>query len=179
MAAALGGGPTPSAGCAASSRSSSTRHLPDCSARRRDRLRLHEYGWHMVEDPDNFDKRTWDVAASARRFECGSPNHVGIHGLAASLSLLTEIGIAEIERRIAERADCIVEAVSCRPALLAPLPRSAGAARGRIRRDRRTSAHAIVGQRATRGAGGETRASSAMESARCRHWTALQAAPCT
>jgi selenocysteine lyase/cysteine desulfurase len=97
-----------------------------CSARWRDRLRLHEYGWHMVEDPDNFDRRTWRVAASARRFECGSPNRVGIHGLAASLSLLTEIGIAEIERRIAERAAYIVEAISRRAALepiSAPDPR--------------------------------------------------------
>lgn len=66
----------------------------------RDRLRLRQFGWHMVEDPGNYDRLDWTAAHSARRFECGSPNMVGIHGLERSLSLLEEVGPATVEKRI-------------------------------------------------------------------------------
>lgn len=66
----------------------------------RERLRLMQYGWHMVEQPGDYDRLDWTVARSARRFECGSPNMLGIHGLHASLGLLLEVGMDEIERRI-------------------------------------------------------------------------------
>ncbi|MFQ5661183.1 MAG: aminotransferase class V-fold PLP-dependent enzyme [Gammaproteobacteria bacterium] len=65
----------------------------------REQLTLRQYGWHMVENRD-FDARAWQAAASAQRFECGSPNMLGIHALSASLSLLEEIGMAQIERNI-------------------------------------------------------------------------------
>lgn len=65
----------------------------------RERLELRQYGWHMVENTD-FAVREWEIARSARRFECGSPNMLGIHALSASLSLLQEIGMDEIERRL-------------------------------------------------------------------------------
>lgn len=88
-----------------------------CSAAWRSRLTLHEYGWHMVEDYLNYDTRDWEPAASARRFECGSQNMLGIHALAASLSLFEEIGMAEIERRILARADLLFEEIAGRPEL--------------------------------------------------------------
>ena len=47
----------------------------------RERLTLHQYGWHMVEDHLDFSRKDWRSAASARRFECGSPNMLGIHAL--------------------------------------------------------------------------------------------------
>jgi selenocysteine lyase/cysteine desulfurase len=75
-----------------------------CAADWRRRLRLHEYGWHMTERYLDFGERTWQPAASARRFECGSPNMLGIHALSASLSLILEIGVAEMERRLLARA---------------------------------------------------------------------------
>ena len=78
----------------------------------RERLTLQQYGWHMVEDHLNFDIGTWRPAASARRFECGSPNMLGIYGLSASVSLLMEIGIAEIERRILARTEQLFEAIT-------------------------------------------------------------------
>lgn len=83
----------------------------------RERLTLRQYGWHMVEHAGDFDRGDWTVAASARRFECGSPNMLGIHALAASLSLLGEIGIDEIERRVLARAEYLYEGVAKRPAL--------------------------------------------------------------
>jgi selenocysteine lyase/cysteine desulfurase len=75
----------------------------------RDRLRLHQFGWHMVEAAGNFDQRDWRIAHSAQRFECGSPNMLGIHALSASLSLLLEIGMAEVSRRVLERSTYLYE----------------------------------------------------------------------
>ncbi|MGE0082561.1 MAG: aminotransferase class V-fold PLP-dependent enzyme [Thiohalomonadaceae bacterium] len=80
-----------------------------CHPALRERLRLFEYGWHMVEHLGDYERRDWAPAASARRFECGSPNMLGIHGLEASVSLLLEVGIPRIKARVAERVDAIVE----------------------------------------------------------------------
>ncbi len=57
-----------------------------------ERVRLHQFGWHMVEHLGDFSRQDWMPARSARRFECGSPNMLGIHGLEASLSLLAGAG---------------------------------------------------------------------------------------
>jgi len=80
----------------------------------RDQLSLNQYGWHMVEHAGQFDRQEWEVAKSARRFECGSPNTTGIHALSASLSLLLEIGIDEIERLIHTKANFITNALLTR-----------------------------------------------------------------
>lgn len=82
-----------------------------CSPQWRDRLQLHQYGWHMVEDHMNFDNKNWSPAASARRFECGSPNMLGIYGLNASLSVLLETGIAEVEKSVLERSRYLFDAL--------------------------------------------------------------------
>ncbi len=66
-------------------------------------ITLHQYGWRMVADMGDFDRSDWRPADDARRFECGSPNMLGIHALDASLSLLEDQGLATIERAIAER----------------------------------------------------------------------------
>src|SRR5690606_20940432 len=66
----------------------------------RDRLQLSQYGWRMVEGAGDFDRGEWQVAGSARRFECGSPNMLGIFALEASLSLLEEVGLAAVEARV-------------------------------------------------------------------------------
>jgi len=68
----------------------------------RARLQLRQFGWHMVEHHGDYDRKDWQVAKTARRFECGSPNMLGIHGLHASLSLLLEIGMTRIEQRVLE-----------------------------------------------------------------------------
>jgi len=74
----------------------------------RDRLRLHQYGWHMVEQID-FSSREWHIARSARRFECGSPNMLGIHAMSASLSLLEQIGYREIEQVVLRNSAYLIE----------------------------------------------------------------------
>lgn len=63
-------------------------------------LTLRQYGWHMLEDYLNFDSHSRQVAASARRFECGSPNMTGIHALHASLGLLLNTGMQTVEQQI-------------------------------------------------------------------------------
>ncbi len=80
-----------------------------CRAEVMEQLSLKQYGWHMVEDFLDFDKHDWEVARSARRFECGSPNMTGIHALQASLSLLEEIGIPKIERLILENSRFMID----------------------------------------------------------------------
>lgn len=71
-----------------------------CRPDLRDRLELHQYGWHMVEHAGEFDRRDWNPAADARRFECGSPNLLGAHALDASLSLLEEVGMSAVGERL-------------------------------------------------------------------------------
>jgi selenocysteine lyase/cysteine desulfurase len=88
-----------------------------CAARWRPQLALHEYGWHMIEDLYNFDPHAWKPAASARRFECGSPNMLGIHALAASLTLLEEIGSKEVLSRVLGNAEYLFDGIRKRPRL--------------------------------------------------------------
>lgn len=88
-----------------------------CRPEWRERLRLFEYGWHMVKDAGNYDRRDWQPAPSARRFECGSPNMLGIHAFTASLSLLLKIGIPSIQQRVLARAQYLLEAIQARPHL--------------------------------------------------------------
>jgi selenocysteine lyase/cysteine desulfurase len=71
-----------------------------CNASMRDKLRLTQFGWHMVEAVGDFDRKEWQPAASARRFECGSPNMLAIHALHASLSLLLETGMELVSDHI-------------------------------------------------------------------------------
>jgi len=71
-----------------------------CRAELRDQLQLRQFGWHMVEHQGDFDRRDWTPSTTARRFECGSPNMLAIHGLEASLSLLFHMGMEGVERNV-------------------------------------------------------------------------------
>ncbi|BCX82235.1 cysteine desulfurase/selenocysteine lyase [Methylomarinovum caldicuralii] len=94
----------------------------------RDRLQLLEYGWHMVEHAGDYDRRDWRPAASARRFECGSPNMLGIFALEASLALLQETGMETVERQVLANAAWLIERIQADPdlELLTPSDRHAG-----------------------------------------------------
>lgn len=82
-----------------------------CAEKWRNRLALHQYGWHMIEHHFDFDTKVWEPAASARRFECGSNNMLGIQALSASLALLEEIGMDEVEHRIVANTERLVEEI--------------------------------------------------------------------
>lgn len=77
----------------------------------RAQLKLTQHGWHMVEDMGDFDRKDWQPAHSARRFEAGSPNMLGIHALEASLSLLLEVGLDAVGKAVAERAARLIELI--------------------------------------------------------------------
>ena len=88
----------------------------------RAQLQLHQYGWHMREQHLQFESNPeaepdWQIACSARRFEAGSPNMLGIHGLEASLSLIEEIGIHRIEQLVLERTGFLIQAIEQHPRL--------------------------------------------------------------
>lgn len=71
-----------------------------CRASLRDSLKLTQFGWHMVENTGDYTAEEWQPAATARRFECGSPNMLGVHALAASLELILDTGVEQIFKHV-------------------------------------------------------------------------------
>ena len=71
-------------------------------------LKLHQFGWHMVEDKGNYNSLEWRPANNATRFECGSPNMLGIHALNASLNLILEIGVNTIQKQLKQRVSFLI-----------------------------------------------------------------------
>ena len=63
-------------------------------------LSLNEYGWHMIKHASDYSQTTWEVADTAMRFECGSPNLLAAHALHASTNLLLKTGMAEVEMAV-------------------------------------------------------------------------------
>ena len=74
-------------------------------------LTLHQYGWHMLKDAFDFAHHHDDVqyADDAQRFESGSPNMMGIAALDASLGLLLDIGIDNIEQQVLMNTEYLFE----------------------------------------------------------------------
>ncbi|EAT13409.1 aminotransferase class V-fold PLP-dependent enzyme [Bermanella marisrubri] len=68
-----------------------------CKQELLNRLKIHQYGWHMIENAGDYTTNEWSIAKTAKRFECGSPNMLGTHALNASLSLIHEVGLTTIE----------------------------------------------------------------------------------
>jgi selenocysteine lyase/cysteine desulfurase len=77
-----------------------------------ERLTLRQYGWHMVKIMGDYERADWEPADSARRFECGSPNMLGIQALHASTSLLMETGIQKISNLISSNVSYIIDYIS-------------------------------------------------------------------
>lgn len=63
-------------------------------------IQLKQHGWRMVDNPLDFIQADWQPAHTAQRFECGSPNMMGIAALDRSLAVLLEIGIERIEKQV-------------------------------------------------------------------------------
>ena len=92
-----------------------------CHRRHLQTLRLHQYGWGMLDDPDDYDALygeagvgVWREADDARRFECGSLNSLGIYALRASLGLLFGTGLEKVFAGVAENVSYLAENVSRR-----------------------------------------------------------------
>jgi cysteine desulfurase/selenocysteine lyase len=82
-----------------------------CRLQTLDKLKLTQFGWHMVEDMGNYDTPLWSTAKSARRFECGSPNMLSIHALSASIGLLLETGMDNVSANVIERGQYVIDKV--------------------------------------------------------------------
>jgi cysteine desulfurase/selenocysteine lyase len=65
-------------------------------------------GWWGVVDRDDYFRYDSPLRDDARRFEEGSLNFLGIHGLGASLELLLEVGIRRIEERVLGLTDYLI-----------------------------------------------------------------------
>lgn len=76
-----------------------------CAHRARPHLRVANLGWANVVDPRDFLSYDTTLLPDARRFECGTLNTVGIHGLSACLELLHRVGIERIETRVLSLTD--------------------------------------------------------------------------
>lgn len=76
-----------------------------CSHRARPHLRVVNLGWANVVAPRDFLSYDTTLLPNAQRFECGTLNTVGVHGLRAGLDLLLRIGIESIEARVLSLTD--------------------------------------------------------------------------
>lgn len=93
-----------------------------CRREVRDRLKLTQFGWHMVEALGDYDREDWEPASTARRFEPGSPNTLAQHALSASLELLLEVGIERIQQALQQRTAYLLQCIATLPGarLLSP-----------------------------------------------------------
>ncbi|MGB3917276.1 MAG: aminotransferase class V-fold PLP-dependent enzyme [Thiothrix litoralis] len=78
-------------------------------------LSLTQYGWHMAEGLSDYSMETFQPAVDARRFECGSPNMLGIHALHASLGVLLEAGMDEVWAQLSARIQYLLDGLAALP----------------------------------------------------------------
>ncbi|MBU0655133.1 MAG: aminotransferase class V-fold PLP-dependent enzyme [Gammaproteobacteria bacterium] len=74
-----------------------------------EQLSLTQYGWHMAAGMTDYTVEACVPYPHARRFECGSPNMLGVHALNASLGLLLEVGMDEVWRQLSTKMTGLVE----------------------------------------------------------------------
>ncbi|MDN5869812.1 MAG: aminotransferase class V-fold PLP-dependent enzyme [Nitrococcus sp.] len=122
------------------------------TAQARDRLCLLQYGWHMAARIGDYDTLDWGAAASARRFEAGSPNMLGIHALEASLALLEETGAARVEQAVLNNARHLIARIQMEPTLSLITPAEPHRHAGIVTfRDNGVDAHALSRELRSRG----------------------------
>jgi len=71
-------------------------------------LKLHQYGWHMIEGAGDFSIKDWQPAKNAQRFECGSPNMLAGYALEASTDLLLQVGLDNVAEAIESNHDYLL-----------------------------------------------------------------------
>lgn len=70
----------------------------------REQLQISQQGWHMVDEPYQFNRDQWQPSSTALRFEAGSPNTLGQVGLHASIGLLQDVGMPTVKALVAENS---------------------------------------------------------------------------
>ncbi len=77
-----------------------------------DQLRPLGVGWNSVQNRYDFANSQLVFRPEAARYEGGSPNHVGVLALGASLKLLKEMGVGPHESEIGQRVDQLVSSLA-------------------------------------------------------------------
>jgi len=85
------------------------------SEKSRPLLNLKQYGWRMIDNPTDFLQQPWSVIKTAQRFECGSPNMLGIFALHASVKLLLDTGIDTIQKSVLANTGHIMDYINNNP----------------------------------------------------------------
>jgi len=83
----------------------------------RDRLQLQQLGWHMVDEPYQFDRVRWQPDKTAMRFEAGSPNMLGQVAMHASVTLLRDFGMPRVEALVTENTRVLSTALAEMPGI--------------------------------------------------------------
>lgn len=66
-------------------------------------------GWRMYEDPFDFNRTDWQPPRSGKRFETGTINMFGVHGLLASIDLLNSLNPDETGLALLARTQHIID----------------------------------------------------------------------
>lgn len=74
-------------------------------------LRPTNIGWLSMENPFAFGKYQFEFADSAKRYDNGSYNLAGIFALGGALSLIAEVGLEAISKRLIALTDRLVDGV--------------------------------------------------------------------
>lgn len=77
-----------------------------------DRLQPVITGWKSVKDNKKYLKYNLDFLDSAKRYEAGNPNGLGIVGLHAALELLMEAGIENIAKKLLEFRKTLIDTLT-------------------------------------------------------------------
>ena len=80
-----------------------------CARHMTEQLKLYEVGWNSMQDAGNYDSYDATPASTARRFECGALNTMGIYALKAAVDLLNEVGVGHIEDRLSLLTNTLVD----------------------------------------------------------------------
>jgi len=88
----------------------------------RERLQLQQLGWHMVDEPYRFDRVQWQPDKSALRFEAGSPNMLGQAAMHASVMLLRDFGMPQVEALVKENTRVLAAALAEMPGVVLARP---------------------------------------------------------
>jgi len=80
-------------------------------------------GWMNMLHAQEFGKYDFTLRPDAARFECGSWNIIGLHGLRASLGLLAGIGMDAVSLRIKALTDQLIDGL-CRKGYCIASPRT-------------------------------------------------------
>ncbi|MBY6203309.1 aminotransferase class V-fold PLP-dependent enzyme [Halomonas denitrificans] len=83
----------------------------------RDRLRPVQTGWRMWPDMFDFDRDDTSIPRHARRFEPGTLNTAGIHGLDAALGLLLSTPAAERGARLLAATRRLIDGLAALPGI--------------------------------------------------------------